>query len=98
MSDDQKLYSTKQAAKFLGVSVRTLRYWRKSGKLVPTIKGDTGPGNGAKSARNGAKSARNGAKSARNGAKRATKKSRQTVASAASFSEQTFERGHKDRG
>ena len=35
MSDDQKLYSTKQAAKFLGVSVRTLKYWRKSGKLVP---------------------------------------------------------------
>ena len=41
MSDDQKLYSTKQAAKFLGVSVRTLKYWRKSGKLVPDSQEET---------------------------------------------------------
>lgn len=38
----EKLYSTKEAAKFLGVSVRTLKYWRKSGKLVPEIKGANG--------------------------------------------------------
>ena len=34
----QALFNTKQAAKFLGVSVRTLKYWQKSGKLVPEIK------------------------------------------------------------
>lgn len=49
---DQKLYSTKEAAKFLGVSVRTLKYWRKNGKLVPEIKGANGKrggrGKGAK--------------------------------------------------
>ena len=38
---DQQLYSTKQAAKFLGVSVRTLKYWRKSGKLVPDSQEET---------------------------------------------------------
>ena len=42
MSDDQKLYTIKEAAQFLGVSVRTLKRWRKSGKLVPEIKGDNG--------------------------------------------------------
>ena len=49
---DEKLYSTKQAAKFIGVSVRTLKYWRKNGKLVPDIKGANGKrggrGKGAK--------------------------------------------------
>ncbi|MBR3050245.1 MAG: helix-turn-helix domain-containing protein, partial [Selenomonadaceae bacterium] len=40
----QALFDTKQAAKFLGVSVRTLKRWLKSGKLVPKIKGDKGRG------------------------------------------------------
>lgn len=31
----QELFDINEAAKFLGVSVRTLKYWRKSGKLVP---------------------------------------------------------------
>ena len=44
MSDDQKLYSTKQAAKFLGVSVRTLKRWKNSGKLVPEKMGHKGRG------------------------------------------------------
>ena len=36
-----KLYSTKDFASLTGVSIRTLKRWRKSGKLVPqTIKGD----------------------------------------------------------
>ena len=36
-----KLYSTKEFAELAGVSIRTLKRWRKSGKLVPkTIKGD----------------------------------------------------------
>ena len=43
----QESFDIKEAAKFLGVSVRTLKYWRKSGKLVPdTIsqtKGKRGP-------------------------------------------------------
>ena len=43
----QETFNKKEAAKFLGVSVRTLKYWRKSGKLVPdTIsqtKGKRGP-------------------------------------------------------
>ena len=38
----QALFDTKQAAKFLGVSVRTLKRWQKSGKLVPEKKGDNG--------------------------------------------------------
>ena len=33
--EKQDLLTTKQAAEFLGVSVRTLKRWRKSGKLVP---------------------------------------------------------------
>lgn len=37
-----KHYTTKEAADFLGVSIRTLKRWRKSGKLVPEKKGDTG--------------------------------------------------------
>lgn len=32
-----KLFSTIEAAKFLGISIRTLRYWLKSGKLVPKV-------------------------------------------------------------
>lgn len=32
-----KNYNTEQAAKFLNVSVRTLKYWRKNGKLIPSI-------------------------------------------------------------
>ena len=35
MSDDQKLYSTKQAAKFLGVDRKTIQRWRKAGILTP---------------------------------------------------------------
>ena len=35
MSDDQKLYSTKQAAQFLGVSVRTIKRYRRDGILKP---------------------------------------------------------------
>ena len=42
LKDDNKLdektqesFDIKEAAKFLGVSVRTLKRWRKSGKLVP---------------------------------------------------------------
>ena len=31
----QDLFNIKQASEFLGVSIRTLKYWRKSGKLVP---------------------------------------------------------------
>ena len=33
--EKQELFNTQEAAKFLGVSVRTLKRWRKSGKLVP---------------------------------------------------------------
>ena len=32
-----KLFSTKDAADFLHVSIRTLKYWRKTGKLVPIV-------------------------------------------------------------
>lgn len=39
-----KMYTTKEAAEFLGVSVRTIRRWLKSGKLVPEKKGDIGRG------------------------------------------------------
>lgn len=35
MSDDQKLYSTKQAAKFLGVNCKTIQRYRKAGILLP---------------------------------------------------------------
>lgn len=35
--ETQELFDIKEAAKFLGVSVRTLKYWRKSGKLVPDV-------------------------------------------------------------
>ena len=35
MNSDEKLYSTKEAAQFLSVSVITLKRWKKSGKLVP---------------------------------------------------------------
>ena len=48
MSDDQKLYSTKQAAQFLGVSVITLKRWKKSGKLVPKEIGITSGKRGRK--------------------------------------------------
>ena len=40
--ETQELFDIKEAAKFLGVSIRTLKYWRKSGKLVPEKKGDNG--------------------------------------------------------
>ena len=39
-----KLYTIEEAAKFLRKSVRTLRRWLKSGKLVPEKKGDIGRG------------------------------------------------------
>ena len=39
-----KLYTIDEAAKFLKKSVRTLRRWLKSGKLVPEKKGDIGRG------------------------------------------------------
>ena len=35
MSDDQKLYSTKQAAQFLGVDRKTIQRYRKAGILIP---------------------------------------------------------------
>ena len=34
-NETQELFDINEAAKFLGVSVRTLKRWRKSGKLVP---------------------------------------------------------------
>jgi len=37
-----KMLTTKQAADFLGVSIRTLKYWRKTGKLQPTMTGAKG--------------------------------------------------------
>ena len=47
-TQEQKSFDIKEAAKFLGVSVRTLKYWRKSGKLVPDVismkKSNFGPG------------------------------------------------------
>ena len=46
--ETQALFDTKQAAKFLGISVRTLKYWRKSGKLVPDSIGETGAKRGPK--------------------------------------------------
>ena len=49
MSDEEKLYSTKEAAKFLGVSVITLKRWKKkSGKLVPKKIGITSGKRGRK--------------------------------------------------
>lgn len=39
-----KLFSTAEAAKFLGVSVKTLRRWKKSGVLVPEKMGHKGRG------------------------------------------------------
>ena len=41
-----KLFSTREAAKFLGVSVRTLRRWIKSGKLSRSVAGDNFAGAG----------------------------------------------------
>ena len=38
----EKLFSTKEAADFLHVSIRTLKRWRASGKLVPVVTGDRG--------------------------------------------------------
>ena len=37
-----KMYSTKEFALVAGVSIRTLKYWRKSGKLEPVGKGAKG--------------------------------------------------------
>lgn len=39
-----KLFTTAEAAKFLGVSVKTLRRWKKSGVLVPEKMGHKGRG------------------------------------------------------
>ena len=39
-----EMYTTKEAATYLGKSVRTLRRWLRSGKLVPEKKGDIGRG------------------------------------------------------
>ena len=39
--ETQDLFDTKQAAKFLGVSVRTLKYWCKTGKLIPDSQEET---------------------------------------------------------
>ena len=37
-----KLYSTKEFALLAGVSIRTLKYWRKSKKLEPVVRGAKG--------------------------------------------------------
>ena len=37
----KKLYSTREFSELTGISVRTLKYWRKSGKLIPKMT-DTG--------------------------------------------------------
>ena len=37
-----KLFKTGEAAKFLGVSAKTIKRWRKSGKLTPIKSGDNG--------------------------------------------------------
>ena len=37
-----KMYSTKEFAELAGVSIRTLKRWRKSGKLTPIKTGDNG--------------------------------------------------------
>ena len=37
-----RLYSTKETAEILKVSIRTLKYWRKEGKLVPEVRGAKG--------------------------------------------------------
>lgn len=42
-----KEFSIQEAADYLGVSIRTLRRWIQSGKLVPETKGGIGRGNGA---------------------------------------------------
>ena len=34
-NETQESFDINEAAKFLGVSVRTLKRWRKSGKLIP---------------------------------------------------------------
>lgn len=36
------LYSTKETAEMLHISIRTLKYWRKTGKLIPEAKGAKG--------------------------------------------------------
>ena len=38
----EQLLSTREAAQFLGVTTRTLKRWRASGKLVPCVTGDRG--------------------------------------------------------
>lgn len=42
-----KTYTLQETAEFLGISIKTLRRWIKSGKLVPETKGGVGRGNGA---------------------------------------------------
>ena len=37
-----KLFKTGEAAKFLGVSTKTIKNWRKSGKLTPIKTGENG--------------------------------------------------------
>ena len=37
-----KLYTTKEFAELSGVSIRTLKYWRKSGKLIPAVNNGKG--------------------------------------------------------
>src|SRR5262249_36757003 len=41
MSDPETLYSTEEAAAYLGVSMRTLDNYQKAGKLVPLHEGDS---------------------------------------------------------
>jgi len=40
MSDPETLYSTEEAAAYLGVSLRTLANYQKAGKLTPLYEGD----------------------------------------------------------
>lgn len=37
-----KLFTTKEAADFLGKSVKTIKRWRKTGYLIPVKTGDNG--------------------------------------------------------
>lgn len=85
---DEKLYSTKDAAKFLGASIRTLKRWRKSGKLVPEIKGDIQPSSGDTFDETGA--IERVTPTATKAGNETAQKSRQSVARAPADCHQTF--------